>query len=472
MKKHISAIILAGGAGERFAFDIPKQFVKVAGRRVIEYTLEQFQRNRYVDEIVVVVHPNYRDLVFELVKKNQFSKVQKIVNGGETRQESSYIGLQALPPETTHVLIHDAARPFVTEQIINTMVKNFARYQAIDTVINTADTIVKIDQEKQTIVEIPERRALKRGQTPQGFQTDIIRQAHERARQEGIANAPDDCSLVLRYQLADILVIPGDEANIKITYPLDIYIADKIFQLRRGFVETHTKNQIKKALQNKTVVIFGGSRGIGAAISNLLTGLGACVYAFGHEKDIRNFQQIAETLQDIYNSEKKIDVVINTAGRLKFSLIEHEQIEKIKEIIETNLVGSMVVVKAAIPYLKETQGHLILFTSSSYTRGREGYTPYSASKAGVVNFVQGVSEELLDYGIKINVMNPERTRTPMRLENFGKEDESLLLKPETVAIKTLSVLLTQLTGQVIDVRKDEEAEILKRFGWSEKSSNS
>jgi len=461
---YISTIILAGGAGKRFAFDVPKQFVKIAGRRVIEYTIEQFQRNKYINEITIVVHPSYRDTVFELVKKNQFSKVQKIVNGGETRQESSYIGLQALPSRTTHVLIHDAARPFVTEQIINTIVKHFAWYQAIDTVIDTADTIVKIDRERQIIVEIPEREELRRGQTPQGFQVEIIRQAHERALQDGITNAPDDCSLVLRYKLSDILVIYGDEANIKITYPLDIYIADKIFQLRHGFVEVYSKNQLKKALQDKTVVVFGGSRGIGAAISNLLTDLGAHVYAFGHEKDVRNFQLISDTLQSIYQAEKKIDVVINTAGQLRLSLIEHEQIERIKEIIETNLLGSIVVVKAAIPYLKETQGHLILFTSSSYTRGREWYAPYSASKAGVVNFVQGVSEELIDYGIKINVINPERTRTPMRLKNFGKEDESLLLKPETVAIKTLSVLLTELTGQVIDVRKDEEIEILRRFG--------
>lgn len=468
MDRFISAIILAGGAGERFERDIPKQFMKVAGRMVIEYTLENFQKSRRIDEIIIVNHAYYMDHVLDLIKKNKFDKVKRIVIGGTTRQESSGIGLNACSEKSTHVLIHDAARPFISEKIIEDIISGFSGYDAIDTVIPTADTIVQIDRESGIIRNIPERSALKRGQTPQGFKIEVIKEAHRRALADKINNSPDDCNLVLKYGLAAIGTVAGDEANIKITYPLDIYIADRIFQLRRGYVAVKSRREISAALKKKAAVVFGGSGGIGKSIADILKSAGAKVFAFGREKNILDFAGVAQALSDIYQQEKAVDIVVNTVGKLNLSLIEHHPIEEIKEIIETNLLGSIAVAKAAIPYLKQSQGHLVLFTSSSYTRGREAYTPYSASKAALVNFVQGFAEEVLDYGIKVNAINPERTATPMRFKNFGKEDEALLLKAEAVAIKTVSLFLTATTGQVIDVRKEEEEKIFENYGWPEK----
>ena len=104
-------------------------------------------------------------------------------------------------------------------------------------------------------------------------------------------------------------------------------------------------------------------------------------------------------------------------------------------------------------YLKESNGGLLLFTSSSYTRGRAEYSLYSSSKAAVVNLVQALSEEWIDYGVSINCVNPERTQTPMRTENFGIEDPSTLLGAETVAVSSLNILYSDLTGCVYDVRR-------------------
>lgn len=468
MEQFISAIILAGGAGERFERDIPKQFMKVAGRMVIEYTLENFQKSSKVKEIIIVNHAHYMDHILDIVKKNKLDKVKGIVIGGVTRQESSYIGLNACNEKSTHVLIHDAARPFISEKIIEDIISGFAQHDAIDTVIPTADTIVQIERESGIIQNIPERSTLKRGQTPQGFKMAVIKEAHRRAMAENIQNSPDDCNLVLKYGLASIGTVAGDEANIKITYPLDIYIADRIFQLRRGYVAVKSKQEISAALKKKVAVVFGGTGGIGKSIADILENAGAKVFAFGREKNILNFDSISQTLDEIYQQEQAIDIVVNTVGKLNLSLIEHHPIVEIKEIIETNLLGSIAVSKAAIPYLKESNGHIVLFTSSSYTRGREAYTPYSASKAALVNFVQGFAEEVLNYGIKVNAINPERTGTPMRFKNFGKEDEALLLKAEAVAIKTISLFLTATTGQVIDVRKEEEEDIFGKYGWPEK----
>ncbi len=112
--------------------------------------------------------------------------------------------------------------------------------------------------------------------------------------------------------------------------------------------------------------------------------------------------------------------------------------------------------KASIPYLKETKGSLQLYASSSYTRGRALYSTYSSTKAGVVNLAQALAQELADDEIKVNVINPERCATPMRFNAFGKEPEESLLQPEKVALTSLKTLLSNLTGQVIDVRKDSK----------------
>ena len=111
------------------------------------------------------------------------------------------------------------------------------------------------------------------------------------------------------------------------------------------------------------------------------------------------------------------------------------------------------------PYLKESKGELLLFSSSSYTRGRAGYAVYSSTKAALVNLVQAISEEWFYDGIRINVIVPERTATPMRLQNFGVEPEQTLLSTEFVAQKTLEALLSVSTGQIFEIRKLDERKI-------------
>ena len=103
-------------------------------------------------------------------------------------------------------------------------------------------------------------------------------------------------------------------------------------------------------------------------------------------------------------------------------------------------------------HLAASSGQLLLFTSSSYTRGRAGYSLYSATKAGVVNLAQALADEWADSGIRVNCLNPQRTRTPMRTKAFGEEPADSLLDPEYVAAVALRVLESDLTGQVVDVR--------------------
>ena len=128
--------------------------------------------------------------------------------------------------------------------------------------------------------------------------------------------------------------------------------------------------------------------------------------------------------------------------------------DDINDMIAVNYTAPVNITKIAINYLKESKGSIVLFTSSSYTRGRAMYSIYSSTKAAIVNFVQAISEEYNDFGIKINVINPERTDTPMRRNNFGIEPKQTLLTASEVAEFTLKTVTENITGQVIDVRKN------------------
>ncbi|MHA1370962.1 MAG: SDR family NAD(P)-dependent oxidoreductase, partial [Promethearchaeota archaeon] len=454
------AIILAGGIGNRFKLEIPKQFVKLSGKLVIEHTIDKFENHPLIDIIYISVHSEWYNLMEDIIKRNAYKKVKKLLIGGATRQESSKIGCFACEHDIDKVLIHDAVRPFVSEKTISKVILALDKFPAVDVAIPSTDTIIEVSDEKR-IKAIPPRKYLMRGQTPQGFWLSVIKKAHIQAEKDDYNSAVDDCSLILKYDLGSIHVVDDSEYNMKITYPIDIHIADKIFQIYKVELANLDFETLKKGLNNKVVVVFGGTSGIGLEICKMCKEFGGYAYGFSRRNgvDIRNFEDIKKTLRDIYKIHNKIDSIICSSGILRMSFIETVEILDIMEQININLIGNMLVGKASISYLKETKGSLIFFASSSYTRGREGYTPYSASKAALVNFVQGFAEEVSHYGIKVNVISPERTDTPLRRKNFGKEDKTLLLNPKFVALQTLRTICSDLTSSVIDVRKITETDV-------------
>ena len=172
-------VILAGGSGERFGGEIPKQFVKIAGKTIMEHTMAKIEQNKSIHSMVIVVSKDYYEYMNELVRKNHFKKVKKVIFGGKTRQESSYAGIEALDEDTKNVLFHDAIRPFVSDQILDNCVEALETYQAIDVAIPCADTIIKVN-DNNVISKIPKRKYLMRGQTPQGFHVSIIKEAYKR----------------------------------------------------------------------------------------------------------------------------------------------------------------------------------------------------------------------------------------------------------------------------------------------------
>lgn len=224
------AIILASGVGARLGLDIPKQFFEIRKKTVLEYSILAFHKQNNVDEIVIVSHPDYISKVEEIVKKGSLNKVSKIIAGGETRQKSASNGINAIKESEAKVLIHDAVRPFVTKRIIDECISTLDEYKAVNVAIESSDTIIEIDEEN-CIKSIPQRKFLKRVQTPQGFDLSTIKKAHQLALENDNLSFTDDCGLIQEFKLAKIKVIEGDENNIKITYPSDIKIAENIINV-------------------------------------------------------------------------------------------------------------------------------------------------------------------------------------------------------------------------------------------------
>ena len=170
----------------------------------------------------MVTNPKFRDLAEEILSKNDYKKITKLLNGGKTRVESSYIGTSEAPDDA-NVLIHDAVRAFVTQKIIDDNIEALQKYEAVGTAIDTIDTIIQID-ENNVITAIPPRNFLKRVQTPQSFRAGLIKKAHQLALKDENAIFTDDCGLILRYNLAPIHIVDGDELNIKITHKNDLNV--------------------------------------------------------------------------------------------------------------------------------------------------------------------------------------------------------------------------------------------------------
>ncbi len=454
------AVVLAGGSGSRVGHDVPKQLLKVAGRTIIEHSVTALHDCELVDEIVVVMAKDFVPELEALLRRPEFPKVTRILPGGADRNASTRLALEALGEDECNVLFHDAVRPLLSERVIRDCVTALETFEAVDVAIPSADTIVRVDDDER-VLEIPDRSHLRRGQTPQGFRLSVIRRAYEIAAGDPTVRATDDCGVVLHcLPEVPIHTVRGDEQNLKVTYPVDLFIADKLFQLSSHSAPAATSTQHAEALAGTTMVVFGGSYGIGADIDRLATRAGCRVFSFARGTTgthVERSQDVAEALARAHAETGRIDSVVLTAAVLDRGPLSQMDDASIERQLSVNYLAPVNVARLSQPYLRETRGSLVFFTSSSYTRGRAGYSMYSSTKAAVVNLTQALADEWAPDGISVNVINPERTRTPMRLQAFGEEPDASLLRSEVVAATTLDVLVSRLTGQVVDVRRGPRA---------------
>ena len=220
----ISAIVLAGGRGKRMNYHKSKQFIEIKGKPVLVYTLEKFIYNKSIDEVILVLPEDEVDYCKKEVLQKYSLKVDRIVIGGKERQDSVFNALEAME-KANIVLIHDGARPFISEKIIEEGIKYANIYGAAAPGVTPKDTI-KIKNEDNISVDTPDRNTLVAVQTPQCFKYDEIYQCHRKIKEEN-AIVTDDTSVVERYG-HKVYLYEGDYTHIKITTPEDLILAERL----------------------------------------------------------------------------------------------------------------------------------------------------------------------------------------------------------------------------------------------------
>ncbi len=336
------------------------------------------------------------------MRSGGYDKVAHILEGAETRNGTTSRALEVVGPDDAKVLFHDAVRPLVSGRIIKDCFAALDSYDAVDVAIPSADTIIEVDADN-VIHDIPPRASLRRGQTPQAFRAGTIRAAYERAGVDPDFTATDDCSVVLRYlPETPIWVVTGEERNMKVTEPIDVYIADKLFQLASDqLAPERSPEEYQAALEGRTVVVFGGSYGIGADIAGLAEGYGAKVFSFSRSTTrthVERRDDVRAAAEQVVAATGQIDFVVNCAAVLPRGELVETSEETVYTTMEVNYLAPVVIAQEFFAHLQATGGSMLNFTSSSYTRGRRGYSLYSSTKAAVVNLTQALADEWSDGG--------------------------------------------------------------------------
>ena len=222
------AIILAGGIGSRVGGQTPKQLLPLEdGRSILEHSVDAFEAVDCIDEIAIVMHPVWIAEAQRICLQNSWQKVQRIIEGGSERWESSWKAIEAISHQPSEVSLwfHDAARPFVSQRILKEVAEALEEHEAVTVAVPVTDTIynVRVNGEGLMVNGIPSRTEFMRAQTPQAFHLETIKGAFERAMKNGDIIATDDAGMVYKYMPeVPIFIVQGEEKNKKITYREDL----------------------------------------------------------------------------------------------------------------------------------------------------------------------------------------------------------------------------------------------------------
>ena len=238
-KASCTAIILAAGQGKRMNSQVPKLYLEVQEKPILYYTLQTFMDSKYIDRIILVVGAGQVEQVKkDIVARYNFSKVTEVIEGGKERYDSVWCALQRISDEQdAYVFIHDGARAFVSEEVIERAYENVLKYKACVVGMPVKDTI-KIVDDSQMVSKTPDRAFLWQAQTPQVFEVEIIKEAYENVMNHhselSVNMITDDSMLVETLGKCDVKLVQGSYDNIKITTPEDIVMAEQILKGKKS----------------------------------------------------------------------------------------------------------------------------------------------------------------------------------------------------------------------------------------------
>lgn len=426
-------VLLAGGVGQRVGLGVPKQLIEVTGRTIIEHSLAVFEAAPEIDEIVVLMTPGYADRVREIVARGGYRKVSQVVDGGASRTESTWRALGALGAHECNVLLHDAVRPLLEPRIITECVRALESHEAVNVAIPSSDTVLVAvpGAGGEMIGEVLDRARLRRSQTPQCFRLSVIREAYRRAMADpGFAGLPatDDCGVVLRYlPEVPIHLVPGSERNIKVTHPGDLHIADLLLRLPVSVPEGD-----RGALAGQVIVVLGGEEARrpagmapgGSELAREAARHGATVHVLTRAGGVRveDFDSVAKALDDVGGA----DHVVLAASPGHHGDLARTGGETVADAVAAGHLAALNVARAARPHLR---GSLLLELPPGSGALHE------SGVAAVTALARALAREWAADGVRVNCVNTGAS-------------------PAVVAQTSLDILISGLTGHVVDVRVD------------------
>jgi len=390
-----SAVILAGGKGERFGSTIPKPFMSLNGKPILQYSIDTI--GPLVDELIIVCGKQYRGY--------------KCVTPGKSRSESVENGLTCVSNE--YVIIHDGTRPFVRTNTVNAVKALLLNdFDCVDAVSPILDGFV--DGNKSVSKE-----GKMLGLTPEGFKTSLLRQAfkdtHDRTWQ-------DEVTMVQTLYGTRCGFVNGRTFNSKITYSRDLSIAEGIMKFWDESITT-------KPRLGRPILILGGSGGIGKACASRL------------EKSYCPTRKEIDLGKDYSIDLSKYKAIIHSAG---------EYFDESK-IMKVNFDSCVRLIHLAEK--QDWKGNIVFLSSTAATYGRKGIAIYSASKSALNAYIESRHEELAEKGIYINAIAPAKVDTKLQSVINPDTPKNEMMTPEYVADYVLRYTDTKVHGHIIFLRK-------------------
>jgi 2-C-methyl-D-erythritol 4-phosphate cytidylyltransferase len=420
-------VILACGLGVRFESRIPKTFVKLNGKHVIQYSVDAMINSNVFSKIIVMVsnkkYYNYtheKVVIVEAKTKTRNETVLRAIQYIETNQRK-------LQPR--NVLFHDAARPLIRADEFKPFIDELSTNDACVTRAGVVDALIQqingtaCEQNRDEYVLV---------QTPEAFRYEILV-----ASKDNLKTSTKN-SIVATIGVGSCGFISlTRHSNLKITTPKDLFIAEQLLK--------YTPYIKSEPVAMKKALVFGGHGGIGKEVCKQLCKRGCEVFAPTHEQH----DLTLTTLQ--WDWLQQFDVIINCVGLATKD--EDGLLLPFNTIMRTNVLGSLNILNALNQRPSESRKNVVLVSSSAATRGRQGLTLYSASKAALHSITESLSGELKEKNTYVNIVCPEKVNTAMAKRLHGTINTKETLTPSEVARAIISYCKTDEAGSIVHIRK-------------------